>query len=129
MLVGAWLEVDIDGPASGPVTGCRERLFLRMQLAGLTVVSLTGDKTFRVQHDGTDHGIRTGPVVSLAGEFNRMGGPMQVQVSITFCGIQSWQYTRAESNHDAVIDNRKRSTENLQFAFSAGSIDASKSLQ
>ena len=129
MLVRAWLEVDIDGPAPSAVTGCRKRLFLRMRLAGLTVVSLTGDKTFGVKHDSTDHRIRTSAVVSLAGKLDRMGGPMQVQVSITFCGIQSWQYTRAESNHDAVIDNRKRSTENLQFAFSAGSIDASKSLQ
>ena len=100
-----------------------------MHLAGFTVVSLTGDKTFGVQYYSTDHWIRTGAVVSLAGKLDRMGSPMQVQVSITFCGIQYWQYTRAESNHDAVIDNRKRSTENLQFAFSAGSIDASNSLQ
>ena len=122
MLVRARLEVDICGSAFRAVTGCRESLLFRVGLAGLMVVSLAGYKPFGVQHHSPDHWIRAGPVVGQAGKLDGMGGPMQVEVSYAVCGIQCWQYTRAESDHEAVIDNRKRSTENLQSAFSAGSL-------
>jgi hypothetical protein len=122
MQVSAWLEVDVQGATSRAVTSCTERFLLRVHLAGFVVVSLAGNQAFGVQHHGADHWIRARPVVSLAGKLDGMGGPVKVQVSFAVCGIQSWQYTRAESDHEAVIDNRKRSTENLQSAFSAGSI-------
>ena len=123
MRVGAWLEVDIDSAASRTVTSRRKSLLLRVHLARPAVVALAGDKAVGPKHHSADHRVGTRPVVSLAGKLDGMGGPVQVQVSFAVCGVQCWQYTRAKSDHEAVIDNRKRSTENLQPAFSAGSLN------
>jgi hypothetical protein len=73
---------------------------------GLTVIALPGHASVGVEDDGANHRIGAGPVVRLARELDGACGPMQVYVSVGICGIQSWQYTRAKSNH-SVINNRK----------------------
>ena len=59
-----------------------------------------------VEDDSAHHWIGAGPVVGLARELDGARGPVQVQLLVVICGIQSWQYTRAKSNHP-VIDKPK----------------------
>ena len=70
------------------------------------VEALAGQEAVRVKDDSAHHRVGAGPVVRLARQLDGAGGPVEIQFLVVICGIQSWQYTRAKSNHP-VIDNRK----------------------
>ena len=110
----ARLEVDVQRPTSGALAGCGESFLFGVQLACRVVVSLSSDTSFDVQHNRAHHRVRARPVVRLARKLDGVRGPVQVNGPIVVSELQSWQYTRAESDH-RVINNRERSIENLQL--------------
>ena len=62
-VMGARLQGDVDGAAAGTIRGLGERVHLSMGAAAASVVPLTNETTFRVDHRGADHGVgrRTAP--------------------------------------------------------------------
>ena len=110
MLVRAGLQVHVKSRTTSALAGGSQGFLFGVRVAGLLVVSLAGDPAFCVHKDRANHRVGARPVVSLAREVDGVRGPVQVNVLLTVCLMQSWQYTRAEGDHCAVINNRKRST-------------------
>jgi hypothetical protein len=110
VLMRAGLEVHIESRTASTLAGGSQGFLFGVRVAGLLVVSLARQPAFGVDQDRANHRVGARPVVSLAREVDGVRGPVQVNVLLTVCLMQSWQYTRAEGDHCAVINNRKRST-------------------
>ena len=87
MRVGAWLEVDVERPASRPIARDGESFLLGMRLARGMVITLAGQITVTVEDHRANHRIWAGAEVREARQLEGARRPMKINALVVAQGM------------------------------------------